>query len=266
MGSGLETGLDITPAAEQLIARRRIWQAKYAIRACYRGWYERMRPYIAAGPSLEVGAGSGDFRSFWPDLMITDIVSVPWLDVVADGMRLPVADSCLANLVVIDLLHHLPDPHALLDESSRVLRPGGRLLAIEPYITPVSYLAYRLLHHEDVWFHSYQKPVLGPAADAMSKSDPWQGNLALPNLLFGRGRREWPRRHPDLRILRASKFSLLDFQLAGGFKPFALVGHAGLYDALARLDRRLDPIAGLCGFRIFVVIEKAPSDGQTEVS
>jgi SAM-dependent methyltransferase len=243
-------------AAEQHIARRRIWAEKYAIRACYRGWYRRMEPFVAPGRSLEVGAGSGDFGSFWPGLIVTDIVPVPWLDLVADGMRLPVADASLANIVVIDLLHHLQDPHQFFREVSRALRPGGRLLAIEPYITPVSYLGYRLCHHEDIWFGGFQKPRSERTGPETAKEDPWQGNLALPNQLFGRHRRAWLRQHPSLRIIQARKFGLFDFQLAAGFKPRAYVGNPRLYDFVLGIDRRLDWLGWLCGFRMIVVIER----------
>jgi len=243
-------------AVEQHIARRRIWAEKYAIRACYQGWYRRMLPFAASGRSLEVGAGSGDFGSFWPGLIVTDIVPVPWLNLVADGMRLPVADASLANIVVIDLLHHLQGPHQFFMEVSRVLRPGGRLLAIEPYITPVSYLGYRLCHHEDIWFGGYQKPCNDVDDSGASKKDPWQGNLALPNLLFGRNRQGWLKQHPDLRIIHAQKFGFFDFQLAAGFKPRAFVGNPRLYDMFLKIDRKLDWLGWLCGFRMFIVIER----------
>ncbi len=238
----------MTDPAQQHLARRRIWQAKYAIRACYRGWYERMRPYIAEGPSFEIGAGAGDFKSFWPGLLTSDIVPTPFVDVAADALQLPIASGTLGNLLVIDLLHHLGDPHRFLSEASRVLRSGGRLLAVEPYITPLSYLGYRLLHHETIWFGGYQR--------SGDKSDPWEGNLALPNLLLGRELCLWPRRHPELRIVHRQKFGLLDFQLACGFKPYALVRRPRVYDTLLALDRRLDALAFLWGFRLFCVIEK----------
>jgi hypothetical protein len=122
---------------------------------------------------------------------------------------------------------------------------------IEPYITLLSYVAYRLLHHEVVCFRAYQ-PQGGPA-------DPWAGNLATANLLFDRERESWPDRHPELRILHRRLFSILDFQLAAGFKPYSLAPGRRLYDLILRLDRWLDPIAPLCGFRIFCVIEKAES-------
>src|SRR5438874_701406 len=126
--------IDHSSAVPEHVARREIWRRKYAIRACYRGWYERMQPFIVAGPSVEIGAGSGDFKSFWPELLSSDIVASPWVDFAADALHIPIGSSSLGNLVIIDLLHHLRDPHVFLDEAGRVLRPGGRLLAIEPYI------------------------------------------------------------------------------------------------------------------------------------
>jgi len=228
--------------------RRRVWQHKYAIRACYRGWFERMRPFIVEGPSVEVGASFGPLKDYWPALRTADVVPTAGLDLVADAVRLPFGEATLGNLVVVDLLHHLADPHRFLDEAARVLRPGGRLLAIEPYLTPVSRVAYRLLHHETIRFDVYH-----PGPD---KADPWEGNLAAANLLFVREARHWSRRHHDLAVIHKRPFSLFDFQLAGGFRPYALVGSRRLYDLVLFLDRRLDRLASLCGFRIFVVIER----------
>jgi len=237
-----------TEAAEQHVARRRVWESKYAIRACYRGWFERLRPFIAPGRSLEIGAGSGHFKTLWPELMESDVVATPFVDLVADGMRLPVATGALGNLLVVDLLHHLRDPHLFLDEAARVLRPGGRLLAIEPYITPLSWVGYRFLHHEDIYFGGYHRSA--------AKDDPWEGNLALPNLLFSREAGDWPRRHPGLKIIHQRRFSLFDFQLAGGFKPYAFVKSPRLYDWILAVDRRLDWAGRLAGFRIFCVLER----------
>jgi len=238
---------DNTSHLDQHRRRMEVWREKYAIRACYRSWYERLRPFIADGPSVEIGGGFGGLKTYWQDLWTTDLIPVPGLDMVADAHRLPFDDGSIGNLLVIDLLHHLQDPHALFDEAARVLRPGGRMLIIEPYITPVSYLAYRLLHHERIWFGGYHETT--------TKTDPWQGNLAVANLLFSREAKTWPQRHPTLRVIRKRKFSFFDFQLAGGFKPYAFVKSPRLYDFFLTLDRRMDFLAPLVGFRIFCVIE-----------
>jgi SAM-dependent methyltransferase len=241
-----------SPAVEHQYQRRGIWESKYAIRACYQGWLQRMKPFLAPGPSLEIGAGSCELRQLWPEILETDIVPTPWVDFASDALRLPLADASVGNIILIDLLHHLTDPHSFLDAAARVLRPGGRIVAIEPYITPLSYLCYKMAHDEDVWFKSYQKPS--------ERKDPWQGNLAMANLIFGRELPDWSRRHPSLPIVHREVFGMLDFQLAGGFKPYALVGRRWMYDLALRLDRVLDPLAALLGFRIFVVIENRPAD------
>lgn len=236
-----------TPAAQHL-TRRRIWESKYAIRACYQGWHRRLQPFIAEGVSLEIGSGSGHFSQLWKGLLTSDVVATPYVDLVADGQRLPLASGSLGNLLVVDLLHHLADPHLFFDEAARVLRKGGRVLAIEPYITPLSWLGYRLFHHEPVWFGGYHR--------SSTKVDPWEGNLALPNLLFARERDAWPQRHPSLRIVHTHRFGVLDFQLAGGFKPYAFVGNRRLYDLCISADQCLDWLAPLAAFRILAVIEK----------
>ncbi len=50
----------------------------------------------------------------------------------ADAARLPFCDAAFDAVLVRDLLHHVPDRAAVLVEARRVLRPGGRITAIEP--------------------------------------------------------------------------------------------------------------------------------------
>ena len=46
--------------------------------------------------------------------------------------RLPFADASFRSLLIRDLLHHVEDPRAVLEEAMRVLAPGGRLWLLEP--------------------------------------------------------------------------------------------------------------------------------------
>ena len=48
--------------------------------------------------------------------------------------RLPFADGAFAALLCIDAINHLPDRFATLAEWARLLRPGGRLLFIDPIV------------------------------------------------------------------------------------------------------------------------------------
>ena len=51
---------------------------------------------------------------------------------VADAARLPFRDHRFRSVFVRDLLHHVPDPRAVLGEAVRVLAPGGALVLLEP--------------------------------------------------------------------------------------------------------------------------------------
>lgn len=59
---------------------------------------------------------------------------------VCDCRKLPFDDASRDVLIVQGGLHHLPrlmdDLEATLDEVHRVLRPGGRFVAVEPWLTP----------------------------------------------------------------------------------------------------------------------------------
>ena len=50
----------------------------------------------------------------------------------ADAMKLPFASGSFDALVAMDMLEHLPDDNAALNEFARVLKPGGRVLATVP--------------------------------------------------------------------------------------------------------------------------------------
>src|SRR5262249_58013364 len=51
---------------------------------------------------------------------------------VADGALLPFCGGSFDAVFVRDVLHHVPDRSAVLNEAVRILKPGGRLTLIEP--------------------------------------------------------------------------------------------------------------------------------------
>jgi ubiquinone/menaquinone biosynthesis C-methylase UbiE len=50
----------------------------------------------------------------------------------ADAMKLPFRDCAFDVVVSLDILEHLPDDEAALQEFQRVLKPGGRVIATVP--------------------------------------------------------------------------------------------------------------------------------------
>jgi SAM-dependent methyltransferase len=240
--------------ADQLADHRSIWERKPVLRLVYDDFYDRIAAACRPGLTIEIGGGIGNLKRRLTDVIATDIQSAPWLDCVADAQRLPFAEGCAANIVMVDVLHHLEFPVVFFREAARVLRPGGRVLMVEPAITWGSSLFYRLLHHEPV----------RTSADALGdgepdpRRDPYESNQAIPTLLATRDRVRFHRLFPALRIASVQWFSFAAYPLSGGFQRWSLIGE-GAARRMLRIERELEPILGrLAGFRVLLLIEKAP--------
>lgn len=52
--------------------------------------------------------------------------------VVGDARKLPFANDSFDLVVGINMLHHVPDPDVVLKECYRILKPGGKVLTVDP--------------------------------------------------------------------------------------------------------------------------------------
>ena len=157
----------------------------------------------------------------------------------------------------IYVLHHLEFPVVFFREAARVLRPGGRVLMVEPAITWGSTLFYRLFHHEPV---RTSADVLADGSPD-PRRDPYDSNQAIPTLIATSDRERFHRLVPTLRIAAVQWFALAAYPLSGGFQPWSLIGE-GAARRLLRLERALEPALGrLTGFRMLLTVEKAADSG-----
>ncbi len=233
---------------------RELWDAKPVLRAVYRDYYDRIARWRRPGVTLEIGAGSGNLRDEMQGVISSDIVGSRWLDVVADAQRLPVADGTIATLVGVDVLHHIEYPRHFLAEARRALQPGGRVVLVEPAITPVSWAVFKVGHPEPVDLR------VDPLVDGQPDpgKHPFDSNQALPTLLAGRYRHRLEG-ELGLVVAHTERLSLFAYPLSGGFRPWSLLP-ARSVDAVLRAERRLEPVLGrFMGFRLLLVIER-PSE------
>ncbi len=234
----------------RLHAQRQTWEDKPVLRAIYRDYYRRIVERCRPGRTLEVGGGSGNLKTMLPDVVSSDIVDLPWLDVTADAQALPFTDASFANIVAVDVLHHIERPVRFLREAARVLSSGGRLILLEPAITTLSHPFYHRFHPEPV------DMAADPLADGplSPDRDPFDANQAIASLLVRRHADALRQTVPDLSLAEARYLSLLAYPLSGGFRPWSLIP-AGLVPAALWLERGLEPIVGrLMGFRLLLVL------------
>jgi SAM-dependent methyltransferase len=230
-----------------LARHRAAWQARPELRAVYHDWFDRLLAAVAARrPVVEVGSGPGFFKERAPSLVATDVVPGLSVNVRCDADVLPFRTESLGAIVMVDTLHHLPRPLDFLSEAARVLKPGGRLAMVEPWITPPSWVLYRYFHHEEC--------RLGVDVARPFGSDPkaaLDGNAAIPYLLLARLRATGL----PLHLVKAEPFVGLPYLATFGFK----VGRPlpALFERLARTGEvALRPLARWLATRIFIVLEK----------
>jgi SAM-dependent methyltransferase len=103
---------------------------------------ERAAQAAAPGSKvLDAGAGDAPYRELFAH---TRYVTTDWqasphagarqADVIASLDRLPLEDAAFDHVVCTQVLEHVPDPRAVLDELARVLEPGGRLWLTAPFV------------------------------------------------------------------------------------------------------------------------------------
>jgi SAM-dependent methyltransferase len=221
-------------STDTLHTRKKVWETKTLLRRVYGRWYYAIQKNLRLGRTLELGGGSGHLREFLSEAIITDVLPVPWLDAVADAQELPFGRETFDNIVLVDVLHHLPSAYCFFSEARRVLKPQGRILIIEPYVSFFSFFVYRFFHPESVDWHAN----LLPKHKINGKSRSLPGNLAFSNLLFGRFRHMFEIQFSALRILKEEKTDVLVYPLSGGFQEVCFLPPI-LFPILERMEELL---------------------------
>jgi len=233
---------------EYIELHRKIWAARPELRSVYQDWFEKLMTGVEGfHPIVEIGAGSGFFKEFFPGLISTDVVPSINIDMVSDACSLPFRSETIGALVMVDVLHHLPWPLQFMTEASRVLVPGGRIAMIEPWITGPSYVLYRYFHHEDC---SLDVDLERPFKDLDKHA--FDGNAAIPFKLL----KHFDGAKSSLRMIEASPFIGLPYLFTLGFKTMRPIPQT-VIEVAKVCERLLSPLKRIAATRIQIVWEKA---------
>jgi len=228
------------------------WNNKPVLQAIYGDLYQKITEKMVVGDTLEIGGGIGNLQVGYGKLIRSDIQCSAGVDVVTDAQKLSFKSNIFSNIVLFDVLHHLQCPLLFFAEAERVLAAGGRIILIEPGITPMSWFLYKLMHDElvDMGWKVDKKCVVDP------NKDPYVSNQAIPTVMFKSTPELFHSEFPKLRIKNASWLSLFAYPLSGGFKSWSLIS-VRWARILLKIEKKLLPFFGsFMAFRLMVVIEK----------
>lgn len=234
-----------------LIERKEKWKSKKILKRLYHNWYRIIKNYLRPGSILEIGGGSGNLKEFFPDIISSDVVFLPWIDTVLDAHHLPFQNDTFDNIILFDVLHHLHNPSSFFYETLDVLKHKGRILLMEPYTSCASFFIYRFLHSEDLSLNI--NPLIKLYLNINQKHN--FANQAIPSLIFERYRDQFLNFFPQFNIIKKERTDFIIYPLSGGFHHPSLCPLV-LYPIFEYLEKLLRPLNRLLAFRLFVVLEK----------
>lgn len=251
----LTRGLDLDdPATTE--RRIEIIKSKGLLKRIYDQWYAMIKAGLNEdGPILELGSGGGFLNESVKGLITSEVFFCKNVAVIADGLALPFAQSSLRAIVMVDVLHHIPNVRLFFSEAQRCLRPGGAVLMVEPWVSRWSKFVYTGMHHE---------PFLPEAADwSFPAGGPLSGaNVALPWILLERDRSVFERDFPAFEVDTVRPIMPFQYLVSGGVSMRSLA--PGYSCSLWRLlEGVLRPWMKDWAMFAFIALHKRPSPSES---
>lgn len=131
--------------SENQVPKLSVGDLSYSIRRYYvDAFYHREILDIAADSLvLDLGGtkvrkrGLFDVDAYPFQVIYANLVPDKRPDVVCDASTTPFSENSFDAVICAELLEHVRDPRRVLLEVSRILRPGGKLIASVPFLFPI---------------------------------------------------------------------------------------------------------------------------------
>lgn len=233
------------------------WNRKPVLRKIYRDFHERIAHFVRPelpGLKVELGSGIGNIKEVLPDCLRTDLFPNPWIDQVESAYQVSFADESVSHFILFDVFHHLRYPFTALDELRRALRPGGRVILFEPYISALGFVVYGALHHEPVAWRKAITPR-APAGWTPQQDDYYAAQGNATRIFF---RLENPAWLASWNIISTQRLAAISYVASGGYSKPQLYP-TGCLDMMQAVDKACGCLPWLFATRSLVVLEKPES-------
>ena len=206
-------------------------------RELYRDQFKDL-PDLETLSILEIGSGTSPLKQFHSNIITSDIMELDYLDLVFDCHDIAklraIKDNSLDVITLTNVLHHLRSPIAFLNSAAGKLKPSGKVIATEPFLSVLSKLIFKYLHHEALTC-DISEPQLNDVHGPLTSA-----NQALSWLIFFR-ERQWLEdlnENFELASLSIRPFTALSYMITGGISHKLPVPHS-LFRAMFPIDLAL---------------------------
>lgn len=229
----------------------KIIRQKPFLKKLYTDFYEEMRKSAGAGLEgkfmVELGSGGGFIKDVMPNVFTTDIIDLPDIDKNCSAAKMPFKDDTVDVFFMFDVLHHMDDTEKCFAEIDRCLKPGGRIVMIEPSNTLWGRFIYTRFHRET---HDPSKGWDAGKGGALSSA-----NVAIPWIVFCRDRRLFEEKFPELRIVKVRPHTPFRYLASGGLSMRQLLPSPA-YGVVKFVELLLSPLNKYLGMFMTITVEK----------
>ena len=238
--------------AESTVLHRNIIKKKVFLHKLYLEYYEIFKENtkdIPDGFKIEIGSGGGFLKEVINDVITSDVLELPGVDKAFFAEKIPYPDKSVAAFFLLGTLHHIKEPEKFFSEINRCMKPGAKIIMIEPANTLFSRFFFKYIHHEQ-----FDEKKVDWKVDGKGRLG--DANLAIPWIIFIRDREKFLKKYPELEIFQIKKHTPFRWFLSGGlsYRQFVPSASFGLFTGIEKL---LSPFNNTLGSFMTIVLKKS---------
>ena len=240
-----------TDVIEKTLASRKRALHKPFLRQLYGEWYEVFiaeMENLPDGTRIELGSGGSFFKLMEPSVISTDSLPFPTNDLTFSPLSMPFNSDSVSGIFMIDTFCQIPDTHAFLTEAQRVLKPGGKIIMVEPACSVWGRVANR-------WFCQKSFDRSGAWPNPLSAAYK-RVNSALTWIVFERDRSRFEGDFPGLALQSVDYHTPLRYFLGGGNRFGSALVPRSSYPFFCRADEWLSKHSQQWSMFVTVTLEK----------
>jgi len=220
---------------ETLNKHRSLISKKHYLKSLYKDFYQEILSRLSLSAKdkvVEIGSGGGFIKEIIPFAITSDVRGAPGIDMVFNASQIPFRDESIDALLMLNVFHHLQNVEICLQSFDRVLRPGGKIIMVEPTNTPWRRWTDRRFHNEIFDpLSSWDIGTGGPMSTA---------NGALAWIALIRDQKILEEKFPNLKVTFIREHTPFRYFASGGLSYPQLLPNF-TYDGLKILENSLDP-------------------------